>query len=157
MKIKFLPLILFIAVTQLAGFLGAVFTTSAIPTWYQNINKPAFTPPGWVFAPVWTILYLMMAVAVYLVWLQRETTPDFQTAFVLFFIQLALNSLWSILFFGLQDPLAALIEIVVLWVALVLTIWNFYKINTWAAVLLLPYLIWSTFAAFLNYSIVVLN
>ncbi len=157
MKIKLIPLIIFIAVTQLAGLLGAAFTAPAIPDWYQNLNKPSFTPPGWIFAPVWTSLYLMMAFSVYIVWVKRSDASNFQTSLVIFFIQLALNSLWSILFFGLRNPAAALFEIVVLWVVLALTIWNFAQISKWAAILLVPYFIWSTFAAILNYAIMVLN
>lgn len=138
----------------LAGFIGSAFTTSAIPVWYAGLNKPFFSPPNWLFAPVWTLLYLMMGVAFYLVWSHKQPHPQ---AVGLFYLQLALNTLWSIIFFGLQLPCLAFIEIVLLWFAIFATIRAFYPVSRLAAYLLIPYLAWVSFASLLNLSISLLN
>jgi len=137
------------------GFLGSLFTTPAISDWYDFLMQPDITPPNWVFGVVWTILFFLMGVSLYLVW--KETGKDKRRAIIIFFIQLVLNLLWSILFFGLQNPLLALIEIVVLFIAILATIVSFLKINKTAAFLLLPYLAWVGFATVLNYFFYVLN
>jgi len=152
---KFLKLLLSLALCLGAGVLGSVFTTSAIPTWYQTLNKPFFSPPNWLFAPVWTVLYVLMGISLYLVWTSKSKLK--QNALTLFFIQLGLNAIWSIIFFGLQNPLFALVEIVAMWLAIFLTIKVFYKINKPASNLLIPYLVWVSFATILNLSIVILN
>lgn len=148
-----------IGVCEMAGLVGSIFTLSAIPTWYASLVKPAFSPPNWVFGPVWTTLYAFMGVSLYLVWVNRSSkkTPDRKKGIGLFFIQLVLNTLWSIIFFGLRSPILALIEIVVLWVVLALTVKQFSIISKLAAYLLLPYLVWVTFAGYLNYQIWLLN
>ena len=143
-------LILSIGICLGAGILGSFFTTSAIPTWYQTLNKPFFSPPNWIFAPVWTTLYILMGISLYLVWQKKKVAS-------VFWIQLFLNTVWSMIFFGIKNPGLALVEIVVLWVAIFLTIKAFYKINKLAGQLLLPYLIWVSFAFILNFSIVILN
>lgn len=132
------------------GGLGSFFTVSSIPTWYATLNKPVFSPPNWVFGPVWTILYFLMGISLYLVW-QKKKVP------AVFWVQLALNALWSIIFFGLKNPVLAMLDIAALWIAIYLTIKSFYPISKIAAYLLLPYLIWVTFASILNLSIVILN
>lgn len=142
--------ILSIGICLGAGILGSFFTFSAIPEWYSTLNKPFFSPPNWIFGPVWTILYIVMGISLYLVW-RKKKVPN------VFWIQLILNAAWSIIFFGLKNPSLALIDIAALWVAIVLTIKAFYKINKLASYLLYPYLIWVSFASILNLSLVLLN
>lgn len=148
-------LVISLALPQLAGGLGAIFTAPAIEGWYAQLTKPAFTPPSWLFAPAWTLLYLLMGLAFFLVW--REVKPGWQKAARLFFVQLGLNTLWSILFFGFQSPVLALAEILVLLVFIGITAYHFYRLDRWAGWLILPYLAWSTFATLLNAAIVYLN
>ncbi|UCH52131.1 MAG: tryptophan-rich sensory protein [Chloroflexota bacterium] len=140
-----------------AGAIGSIFTQQAIPTWYATLERPAFTPPNWLFAPVWTLLYIMMGVAAFLVWRKGLESRQVKIALIAFLVQLVLNALWSVVFFGLQSPLYGLIVIVVLWVAILFTILSFYRISRAAGVLMLPYLLWVTFAAVLNESIWLLN
>ncbi len=145
-----------ILLCQVAGFLGSLFTTPAIPTWYQTLKKPPFTPPNWIFSPVWISLFVMMGISLFLVW-RRQGQPYVKTALILFFAQLILNILWSIAFFGLKSPLLGLIDIVLLWFAILITILIFFKVSRWAGGLLLPYLLWVSFAALLNFSLWTLN
>lgn len=152
---SFPKLILSIGVCLAAGVVGSLFTTSAIPTWYAALNKPVFAPPNWVFAPVWTTLYILMGITLYLVWISKTQLKQY--ALNLFFVQLGLNVLWSIIFFGMKNPVLAFVEIIALWIAIFLTIKSFLKINKLAAFLLYPYLAWVTIATFLNLSIVILN
>lgn len=140
-----------------AGIIGGFFTVNAIPEWYQYLNKPLFSPPNWIFGPVWTALYLMMGVALYLVWQKGISKKENQSAFIFFIVQLGLNALWSILFFGLRSPLLGLIDIALLLVAIVVVIFKFFRINKTAALLLVPYLLWVTFASVLNFFIWRLN
>jgi len=148
-----LKLIVAIGICELAGILGSIFTVSSIPDWYNNLAKPALNPPGWVFGPVWTILYLLMGIAVFLVWKKRLEQKEARKALFVFGIQLFLNAIWSIIFFGLRSPIWAFVDIVFLWIAIVWTIALFYRIYRPAALLLLPYILWVSFAAYLNYSI----
>lgn len=150
-------LILWIFICELAGLVGSVFTISAIPTWYVGLVKPALNPPSWVFGPVWTILYALMGVAAFLVWKQGWGRKDVKVALGFFGAQLAANTIWSIIFFGGRNPFYALIDIVVLWVLVLLTIVTFYRIAKPAAYLLVPYICWVSFATYLNYMIYVLN
>lgn len=143
--------------SELAGIIGSVFTVSSIPTWYATLNRPPLSPPNWLFGPVWTTLYALMGIAAFLVWKKGLDRKDVKLALGIFLGQLVLNSLWSIIFFGLQNPGAALVEIIFLWLAIVATIMAFAKISKSAAWLLLPYLLWVSFAAYLNYSIWTLN
>ena len=117
-----LKLILSIGICLGAGILGSFFTVSSIPNWYVTLNKPFFSPPNWVFGPVWTILYILMGYSLYLVW-KKKKVPS------VFWLQLILNASWSIIFFGMKNPGLALIDIALLWVAIVLTIKSFYKIS----------------------------
>lgn len=144
-------------VCQGAGVVGSFYTRTAIPEWYNFLNKPSFTPPNWVFAPAWTTLFTLMAIAAYLVWKKGIKEPLVQKALILFMIQLILNSLWSVLFFGLRSPLYALIEIFVLWAAILATILQFLKVSKAAGLLLIPYLLWVSFATSLNLGIFLLN
>jgi tryptophan-rich sensory protein len=149
-------LLLSIVVCQLAGIIGSLFTMPAIPSWYAALNKPAFTPSGTVIGTVWIILYTLMGISLYLVW-QKGVNKKTRPALYAFGIQLALNALWSVLFFGLRSPLYGLIGIVALWFAILATIIMFRKISKQAAWLLVPYIAWVTFAAFLNFSVLMLN
>jgi translocator protein len=142
---------------QLAGVLGAFFTRAAIPSWYVYLKKPSFTPPSWLFGPAWISLYLLMAVAAYMVWQKGWQGPGVRLALVVFLVQLLLNFLWSPAFFGLRSSLAGMIVIVLLWLAIVLTIFLFFKISRPAALLLLPYFLWVSYASALNISIYFLN
>lgn len=143
-------------ICQMAGFLGSLFTTPAIPQWYAGLNKPPFTPPNWIFSPAWITLFVLMGLSLFLVW-QRKGQPYVRAAFIFFFIQLTLNVLWSIAFFGLKSPLLGLIDILLLWMAILLTILTFFKVSRWAGLLLIPYLLWVSFAAVLNYYLWTLN
>lgn len=145
-----------IFIAELAGIIGSLFTTPNIETWYRMLAKPALLPPAWVFGPVWTTLFLLMGIAAFFVWRERES-KKIGPALGIYFFQLCLNVLWSILFFGLQNPAAALFEIVILWLAIILTIVWFSKISKLAAWLLIPYLLWVTFAIYLNFGIWKLN
>jgi len=146
-----------IIVCQLAGVLGSFFTRPAIPGWYEALRKPSFTPPDWVFAPVWIALYTFMGVAAYLVWRKGWKEKQVRQASILFGVQLILNSLWSWVFFGLRSPLAGFVEISVLSVAILITIHSFFKVSKPAGALLIPYFLWVAFASGLNLSIWILN
>lgn len=134
---------------------GALATTPNIGGWYADLVRPSWTPPSWVFGPVWTVLYLMMAVSVWLVWRRRDRNVSRPLA--LFAVQLTLNVGWSWLFFGLHAPLVALIEIVILWIAIAATIVSFWRYSRPAAILLIPYLAWLTYATTLNFGFWQLN
>ncbi len=152
--LKFIASILF---SLGAGVLGSFFTASSVSTWYKTIEKPFFNPPSWVFSPVWTILFIMMGVALYLVWKKGLKEKKVKIAFGIFWVQLVLNVLWSVFFFGLQSPLYALVDIVFLWFAIFITIVWFSRVSKKATYLLIPYLLWVSFAAVLNFAIFYLN
>lgn len=137
------------------GIASGFSTASSISGWYQTIQKPSWNPPNWIFGPVWTVLYILMGIAAALVWNSRS--PHRQTALVLFAVQFVLNILWSFIFFGLHNLPLALVEIILLTIFIALTIYWFLKINRLAAVLLLPYLMWVSFASSLTYTILILN
>lgn len=150
-------LIIAIVVSELAGIIGSVFTTPSIAGWYAGIVKPDINPPAWVFGPVWTTLFALIGIAAFLVWKKGLDRKDVKIALGIFLGQLVLNTLWSIIFFGLHSPGGALIEIIFLWLAILATIIAFAKISKPAAWLLLPYIFWVSFAGYLNYSIWQLN
>jgi benzodiazapine receptor len=154
--IDIFKLVASIILCQLVGFLGSLFTTPAITTWYQTLYKPFFTPPNWIFSPVWISLFILMGISLFFVW-RRPDHPKVKTALIFFFVQLILNILWSVTFFGLRSPLLGLIDIVLLWIAILLTAQQFLKVSRMAGFLLLPYLLWVGFAAFLNFSLWILN
>jgi tryptophan-rich sensory protein len=139
-----------------AALIGSAFTEPSIPEWYASLIKPSFTPPSWLFGPVWSVLYMAMAIAGWLVWL-RHRNIAVASPLTLFGGQLVLNALWSILFFGLQTPGAALVEILTLWAAILATLLSFWKISTIAGWLFVPYLAWVSFATILNFEIWRLN
>ena len=157
MFMKISKFVVSIALCQSAGLLGSFFTIPAIPTWYATLNKPAFSPPNWLFSPVWISLYTLMGISLFLIWNKTEKRPYRRKALVFFFIQLILNALWSVFFFGLRSPLAGLIEMAFLWSTIVLTTFYFFKLARWAGILLLPYLAWVSFAFILNFSLWTLN
>ena len=157
MKKKIIQLVASILICQMAGIIGVGFTTSAIPLWYSTLNKPSFSPPSWVFGPVWTILYAMMGIALFLIWTNKIQREKKQQAILVFSTQLFLNAIWSPVFFGLHSPFMGLIIIVLLWISILLTIIDFYKISKTAAALIVPYFLWVSFATILNFSIWQLN
>ncbi len=147
----FLRLIGFILLCQTAGIIGSIFTFNSVNTWYPTLDKPFFNPPSFVFGPVWTTLYFLMGISLFLVWGKKKTDLRW------FWLQLSLNTIWSIIFFGLKNPLFAFIIIIFLWISIFQTIQSFKKINKNASYLLYPYIAWVSFAAILNLSIVLLN
>ena len=153
-KIKdVVSLVISILICQGAGFIGSLFTRPSIPTWYATLAKPSFTPPNGVFSPVWIMLYVLMGISLFLVWRTGFAKRKTRVALGFFAAQLIFNILWSASYFGLRSPLVGLIDIAVLWVAIALTIFAFFKISRVAAVLLLPYIVWVSFAVILNFSI----
>ena len=154
MKIpNYLKLIIALLAAELAGAIGAIFTTAAIPTWYATLAKPALNPPNWVFAPVWNLLYILMAIAAFLVWRKGLDKPAVRVALRIFIGQLALNALWSVIFFGLHNPGVAFFELVILWLAILATIIAFSRVSRPAVYLLIPYILWVTFAGYLNFTV----
>lgn len=149
-------LAVFLALSFAASAIGGLFTYPAIPGWYQGLEKPSWTPPDAVFGPVWTVLYIFMAVAAWLVWKRGGWTAQ-RGPLTLWGVQLVLNSLWSILFFGMRNPALGLVEIVILWLAILATLIAFWKVSRLAGGLLIPYLAWVSYASALNYSILRLN
>jgi tryptophan-rich sensory protein len=149
-------LIASIFLCQMAGAIGSLATFQNIAGWYLALNKPFFTPPNWAFGPVWLTLYLLMGIAFFMVWnkgLNKKTRPALQ----IFGIQLALNTLWSIVFFGFQSIFAGLVVIVLLWLAILWTMARFWKISRPAGWLLVPYIVWVTIATALNAAVWLLN
>jgi tryptophan-rich sensory protein len=153
---KALSVIVAIIICQLAGTIGTLFTTSQIPTWYATLVKPSFQPPNYLFGPVWLTLYTLMGISLYLIW-RAEKGKERKQALWLFGIQLFLNAIWSPIFFGWHRLDIALVVIILMWVFILATIIRFYKLNKPAAYLLIPYILWVSFASVLNYAILVLN
>ena len=154
---QILRLALAILLCQAAGIIGSFFTVAAIPTWYAALNKPSFNPPAWLFGPVWIGLYTLMGVAFFLTWRLGREKPGVNKALTFFAVQLILNTVWTPLFFGLKLPGLAFAEIILLWIVIVLTLVQFYKLSKTAGLLLVPYILWVSFAAVLNFSLWVLN
>ncbi|MGB9301314.1 MAG: TspO/MBR family protein [Anaerolineae bacterium] len=152
-----LRLVVSIVACQLAGGIGAIFTTPAIPTWYASLNKPSFNPPNTVFFPVWTTLYTLMGIAAFMVWRKGLHERRVRVALGIFVIQLVLNTAWTIIFFGLYSLFGAVIAIVFLWIAILINIVTFWRISKVAGALLIPYILWVSFAGILNISVWMLN
>lgn len=152
-----IKLVIAIAISELAGIIGSIFTVSAIPTWYTTLIKPTLNPPSWVFGPVWTTLYALMGTSAFLVWKRGLNHKNVRIALFVFGLQLTLNASWSIVFFGLQSPAWAFANIIAMWFTIIWTMMLFYKISKPAMWLLMPYIIWVSFAVYLNYSIWMLN
>ena len=148
---KVLRLLFFVLLCEGIGLASSVFTLNSLQIWYPTLLKPFFNPPGWIFGPVWTTLYFLMGVSLYLVWGKKKTKSKW------FWIQLLLNFLWSVIFFGFKNPTIAFIVIILLLTSIFLTIKTFTKVNIVSAYLLYPYLVWVSFALILNLSIVILN
>jgi tryptophan-rich sensory protein len=146
-----------IVLCEAVGLIAAWATQTSVTTWYPTLVKPGFTPPNWLFGPVWTILYAMMGVAAVLVWWRRSEDTTSPTALVLFAAQLFLNGAWSFAFFGAQSPSLGLVVIAALWVVLAWTTERFFRIRAAAGWLLVPYLLWVTYAGALNLRIWMLN
>lgn len=157
MKKRFFRIGIAVFICLLIGFLGSVATQTSIHTWYPTLRKPSFTPPNWVFAPVWSILYILMGIAAGIVWSKGFYHKWVKTALYHFGFQLLLNAAWSIFFFGLQNPLIALLDIIALFILLLFTIKWFKVVNKTAAYLLIPYTLWVAYATALNYGIWQLN
>jgi tryptophan-rich sensory protein len=149
-------LVLFVALCLLAGAVGGIVTGSSVETWYPDLKKPVWTPPSFVFGPIWTLLYLLMGVSGWMVWRRRENV-EIPLPMVLFGVQLTLNVAWSLVFFGLRQPGLAALEIVLLWLAIAANLWAFARVSRAAAWLLVPYLAWVSFAMLLNVAIWRLN
>lgn len=149
-KFNLFKFILCIIITEGAGIIGSFTTISSVRTWYPQLVKPSFNPPSWIFAPVWTLLFFLMGVALYLVWTKKNNL-------FWFWVQLVLNVIWSYLFFGFHSPSFAFFEIILLWFAILFTIIKFWSYNKNASILLIPYLAWVSFASFLNLTIALLN
>ena len=142
---------------ELAGIVGSAFTIPAIPTWYATLNKPTFSPPNWIFGPVWTLLYFLMGLSFYLIWRKGWNNKEVKVAGKYFLAQLGLNFIWSPIFFGLKSPALALLVIIAMWALIVMTIKKFHPLSKLASYLLIPYLLWVSFASVLNTAIVILN
>ena len=152
-------LIICLGLPQLAGLVGSIFTVSAIPAWYAGLQRPTFSPPNWVFGPAWILLYILMGISAYLIWSAHAKAPARQSksSLILFWIHLFFNATWSIIFFGLQSPFWALLNIIIIWLFIIVLMIKFWKINKWATYLLIPYFLWVSFASILNYFIWYLN
>ena len=156
-------LIISLALPQLAGLVGSFFTSSAISSWYVTLQKPSFNPPNWLFGPAWILLYILMGISIYLVWSsyakdsERQSRNKTRSALIIFWIHLIFNASWSIVFFGFKNPGLALVNIIIIWLLIIILMIKFWKINKWATYLLIPYLLWVSFASMLNYSIWQLN
>jgi tryptophan-rich sensory protein len=151
-----LALIVCLLASLTAGAIGGFATVRAISSWYPSLVKPAWTPPSWLFGPVWTVLYILMGIAAWRVWLHAGE-PLARQALAIFVVQLVLNAAWSLLFFGLRAPGLAMAELVLLWLAVAATLGAFWRIEPLAGALLIPYLAWVTFAGGLNHAIWWLN
>jgi tryptophan-rich sensory protein len=153
---KLIKLLAAIIVCEGVGFLGTLFTIPSIQGWYMTLQKASFNPPPWVFGPIWTTLYFLMGVSIFLL-LQKKLKKQRTFLITLFAVQLFLNLLWSVIFFGWHLPLPAMVELILLWITIALLIIDFWKFSKWAAILLIPYLGWVSVAATLNFFVVLLN
>ncbi|MGQ9618809.1 MAG: TspO/MBR family protein [Candidatus Aminicenantia bacterium] len=157
MKFNLLKFFSSLVITLGVGFIGSLATTPFVKTWYATIKKPPINPPNWIFAPVWTLLFILMGISLYLVWGWGFCNRTVRIAMLIFFVQLLFNILWSILFFTFHSPTAGFVDIVFLWFSILLTIIYFFKISPASGYLLIPYILWVSFAAVLNFWIMLLN
>lgn len=156
-KFQFVPFIICLIIPLAVGAIGGFFTMESVKTWYTTLNKPSFNPPNYLFGPVWSTLYAIMGVASYLVWKKRNVAKNYTLAASVYFIQLILNLMWSFIFFYQQQIGFALIEIIILLIAIIINSVLFYRINKVAGLLYIPYIMWVSFATVLTYSIYMLN
>jgi len=154
---KIVKLICSVAVCILIGFLGSFATRGSVTTWYADLSRPSFTPPDWTFGVVWPILYVMMGISAFLIWNMGFVKTEVKVALGIFGLQLILNGLWTPIFFGLHLIGLALLEIIMMWAAILMTIIVFWRVSKPAALLLLPYILWVSFAVVLNFSLFFLN
>ena len=153
LKNKFISLFLFLIVTFTASFTGGILTIKFKDPWYSLLNKPFFNPPDWIFAPVWTILYFLMALAIWNIWIKSNKL----NLVYLYFIHLIFNTTWSIVFFAFHKILISFVVLIILILLIILLITRFYKVNILSFYLMIPYLLWSSYALFLNFSLLILN
>lgn len=137
--------------------MGSLATFSQIPGWYVTLIRPDWAPPNWVFPVVWTTLYILMALALFLVWRMGLETKQSKVAVAVFLVQLAINAMWSIVFFGYHSIFGGLVLVILLWITILANIIVFYRVSKWAGILLLPYIIWVSIASYLNYTVWLLN
>ena len=152
-----LKLLISIVVCHMAGVMGGLFTRNSIPGWYENLKKPFFTPPDWVFGPAWITLYTMMGIALYAIWRKGWGAPGVKQALAIFILQLTLNSLWTVVFFGGRSILGGMVVIVFLWLAIAWTMAVFFNLAKAAFLLFVPYILWVSFALVLNAVLLKLN
>lgn len=155
--INFKKLLFSILICEAAGVVGSIFTFPSINSWYTYLNKPFFNPPNWIFGPVWTTLYILMGISLYLVWQTKTKVKEKKYGLIYFFLQLIFNSFWSIVFFGMHSIKFSYVVIVVLWILIAITMMNFEKVRKEAMYLLLPYILWVSFASILNLFLIILN
>jgi translocator protein len=156
-KFNLFALIINIAIPLGIGATGSYFTSEGVSTWYPTIAKPSFNPPNWIFAPVWTLLYILIGIAAYRIWQRRERITNFPRTVAIYLIQLVLNLMWSFIFFSLHLIGGALVEIIFLLLAIIINAIVFYKIDKAAGLLFIPYILWVSFATVLTASIFMLN
>jgi translocator protein len=154
---RYFQVLISILLCQAAGVIGSAFTFSSIPNWYAHLNKASFNPPNWVFGPVWLTLYTLMGIAAFIIWEKRKSNKKVLSALQIFIVQLVINSLWSIVFFGAHQIFMGLIIILAMWFLILLTIIKFWPISKAAGILLVPYLLWVSIATSLNYFVFILN
>jgi benzodiazapine receptor len=152
-----IKLVISILASLTAGGIGSIFTFKAIPTWYASLKKPRYTPPNRAFGPIWTTLYILMGISVFLIWQMGLATNGAFLAFVLFWVQLAINAIWSIIFFGMKSKGGGVITIIVLWLLIVATMVASFRVSGWAGALLAPYIVWVSIASYLNIGVWQLN
>ncbi len=152
-----IKLIISIIICEATGVIGSIFTFPSIDSWYSTLARPELAPPNWIFGPVWTTLFALMGIAAFLVWKKGLDQKDVRTALGFFAVQLVLNMMWSIIFFNLQSPFWAFMDLIVLWLAIVSTMTLFYKVSKPTLWLLVPYILWVSFAGYLNFMIWMLN
>jgi len=157
MKFKPLAFIINIVIPLAIGAMGGFFTSRSVQTWYPTLTKPVFNPPNWIFAPVWTSLYILIGISAYLVWQKRKQTEHFTRITAIYLIQLIFNLMWSFIFFYAHEIGIALIEIIMLLIIVIINARIFYKIDKTAGLLFIPYILWVSFATLLTYSIFSLN
>jgi benzodiazapine receptor len=150
-------LLIAVIVCQAAGIIGSIFTAGAVTGWFASLNQPPFTPPDCMYAPIWITMYLLMAIAAFLIWWRGLHIKPVRIAMILFLVQLVLNVLWAVVLFGLQSILFGLITVVALWIMVLFTIIQFYRISNAAGSLMIPYILWVTFAVILNGALYLLN
>ena len=155
-KNELFRLILSIIICQMAGVIGSIFTAGSVTSWYPTLVKPSFSPPGFYIGLIWIVLFTLMGVSLFLICRETPSNPAARIALYFFAVQLIVNVLWSVAFFGMRSPISGLVVIALLWVLILITI-KFWPINRTAALLLIPYIVWVSIAAYLNFSIWRLN